>query len=123
MKHNKPVLNDKNKNKPTSTTDKKYKPTSTADKNSACAREEKNKFIFNPNITNKKHDESKSESEHSNESDNTNNTKPPRIYFNEESKINNAKDQDIRRENKELLNLTKIYNRTKTKNQQLKTHF
>ena len=111
MKHNKPALNDKNKNKPTSTTDKKYKPTSTADKN---------KFIFNPNITSKKQDESESESEHSNESDNTNNTKPPRIYFNEESNINNAKYQDIRRENKELLNLTKIYNRTETKNQQLK---
>jgi hypothetical protein len=47
-------------------------------------------------------------------------TKPPRIYFNDLAKKNNEKYQELRRDNKTLANLNKIYNKTKKRNEELK---
>ena len=40
----------------------------------------------------------------------TEQTEPPRIYLNDLAKENNEKYQDLRRDNKTLANLNKIYN-------------
>ena len=47
-------------------------------------------------------------------------TNPPRIYFNDLAKSNNEKYQELRKENKTLVNLNKIYNKTKKRNEELK---
>lgn len=47
-------------------------------------------------------------------------TKPPRVYFNDLAKENNEKYQELRRDNKTLANLNKIYNKTKKRNEELK---
>jgi len=46
--------------------------------------------------------------------------KPPRIYFNDLARENNEKYQELRRDNKTLANLNKIYNKTKKRNEELK---
>jgi hypothetical protein len=44
----------------------------------------------------------------------------PKHFFNDKARENNKKYQDLRRENKTLTDINKIYNKTKTRKEKLK---